>query len=187
MSGVIAAHFVDSGGGGGATVSDTFNRADNASSLGTSDSGHVWSALLGTWGISSNKAYKPSGAGQSFAVVDSGLSDCTIDVTVSGTLTAGGGITFRATDASNLWFVEMDVGQTLLYKVEAGGYNAPVTGMATFSVGDVMSVVLSGTSISIEKNGTQIGSHTSSFNQTATKHGLRAYGNAVTFDDFSVT
>lgn len=185
MSGIIAAHYV--AGGAAASVSDSFNRADNASSLGTADTGQVWSALLGTWGISGNKAYKPSGAGQSFAVVESGLADCTIAVTVSGTLTAGGGICFRATDANNLWFVEMDVGQTLLYKVQAGGYSAPVTGMATFAVGDVMSVVLSGSSISVRKNGAQIGSHTSTFNQSATKQGLRAYGNAVQFDDFSVT
>lgn len=167
-------------------VSDTFTRADSSSSLGTADTGQAWTALAGTWGISSNKAYKVTASAQGYAVIDSLHADCTVAVTVSGaSMTAGGGVTFRASDASNLWFVDIDGTGSSIYKNQTGSLTNMLSGMAGFTAGDVMSVVLLGTSIIVKKNGTQIGSLTNSFNSTATKHGLRDYTGTVRLDDFS--
>jgi hypothetical protein len=49
-------------------VTDSFNRTDSASSLGTADSGQSWSQVAGTNGISSNQAYVV--AATALAVVD---------------------------------------------------------------------------------------------------------------------
>lgn len=185
MTAVVAASYVA---GASAIVSDSFTRANSATSLGTADTGQAWVPLSDTWGITSNTAYKVTASNQGYVVIDSGVSDCTITVTVSGTTTAGGGITFRATDVSNLWFVECGSGASSVYKSQTGsGLTQMASGWAAFAAGDVMSVVLSGTSINVKKNGTSIGTLTNAFNQTATKHGLRDYTGTIRLDDFSVT
>jgi hypothetical protein len=170
-------------------ITDAFNRADNASSLGTTDTGQTWSAAAGTWGIASNKARCFTAGNQSFAVVESGASDCTIAVTVSGTLNAGGGITFRHQDVNNTWFVDSDSGGPGLWKVISGSYTQVVANLGGTSLvaGDVLSVVLSGSSVIVKRNGTTLYSGTQTQLQTATKHGLRDYGAGIRLDDFSIT
>jgi hypothetical protein len=42
-----------------ATITDNFDRANNASSLGSSSEGWSWTAVAGTWGINNNLAYAP--------------------------------------------------------------------------------------------------------------------------------
>lgn len=189
-AGVVAAHYVASGGGGGSLVSDSFNRANNTSSLGTADSGHVWTALAGTWGIDTNRARKYSPGAQGYAVIDAGVANGTVQATLQGTVSSGGagggGVAFRMTDANNGWFTEADGTSGYLYKVAGGGFSI-VASYGGWVVGDVVSVVLSGTSIIVKKNGVQVASVTDSFNSTATKHGLRDYGGNIRLDDFSVT
>jgi len=179
-----------SGGGGGTTlVSDAFNRADNGSSLGTADVGGAWTAAAGTWGIASNKARAFNGGSQSFAYIDAGAADCTVSVTMSGTLNSGGGICFRFQDTSNTWFIDSDSGGPALWKVIAGSYTQVVNGLgsATLVAGDILSIVLNGSSFDIKKNGTSIYTTTQTQLQTATKHGLRDYGAVALMDNFSVT
>ncbi len=185
--GVIAASYVASG--SALPITDSFNRADSSSSLGTTDTGQPWTALAGTWGITGNKAYKVTGSAQGWAVVESGVSDCTISVTLSGTTNAGGGITFRATDANNNLFIDADGTGFDVYKTVAGSISGIGGGGTTFAAGDVMTVVLSGSSIVIKKNGSGDigGGIASTFNQTATKHGLRDYTGSVRLDSFSIS
>src|SRR4051812_42221595 len=61
--------------------SDTFTRADSASSLGTpSDGGSAW-ATSDTWGISTNRAYNAGADAQSTAVLESSKSDVLVQAT----------------------------------------------------------------------------------------------------------
>lgn len=174
------------GGGGGSTlVSDAFNRADSTTSLGTADTGQTWTALAGTWGISSNKAYQVTSSTQAYAVIDAGVGDCTIGLTLS--TVGSGGITFRASDATHLWFIDATTSSGNLYRCDGFGPNLIANLGTSWSNGDVMTVVLSGSSIVVKKNGTTVYSTTDSTYATNTKHGLRDYSGAGRYDDFSIT
>lgn len=162
------------------SITDSFNRADSAVTLGNTDTGQPWTYQSGTWGISSNTAYVTS-TGQHTAVVNAGVSDCTVQATMSSIGTSPG-LCWRATDDNNYFLF---AGPTC-YKRVAGGFTS-LGSTGGFSNGDVLSVVVSGTSHIIKKNGTTVLSFTESFNQTATKHGLRAQANDSRFDNFSVT
>lgn len=170
------------------TVTDSFNRANSATSLDSADSGQGWSALAGTWGIDTNRAYRVGTTlAHGYAVVDSGMSDCTISVTVQGTTNNTGGLVWRASDASNLWFTELGSSGFTTYSLTSGSLTNFGTTTVTFAAGDVMSVVLLGNSMTIKKNGVTARTLSDPFNVTATKHGLRDFAGVVRFDDFSVT
>lgn len=175
----------------GNAVLDTFTRADTTSGMGTSNTGQTWNEITGTWGISSNQAYLPSGVGQ--AVIDSGKADATIQVTwIAAALgTQRPRLIFRCTDANNYWFIDpVDANTLQLYKNVAGG-STQVGSNAThaWASGDVVKVVTSGNSISVYINGVlAIGPVTDSFNASATSHGIGVISNGASlrFDDFSV-
>jgi len=170
----------------GTAVSDAFTRANSTSVLGNADTGQAWSVLSGTWGIDSNQAYISNGSTQSYAVIDSTLADCIISVKLNGTLSSGGGITFRALDVSHLWFTEVVSGTSYLYRCNGGGPSMIADMGVSWSVGDVMTIALRGSSIVVKKNGTQVFTYTDSTFSTYTKHGLRDYGGVIRLDDFSV-
>lgn len=67
---------------GGAAVTDSFDRADSTTTLGTTDTGQTWtyhaaSGGSSTWGIRSNAAYKVSGSAYAVALIDLESSDMT--------------------------------------------------------------------------------------------------------------
>lgn len=171
---------------GGVSITDSFNRASSATIMGNTDTGETWTVLSGTWGISSNTAYcSVAGVGQSHVVVDSGVSDCTITVTMSAL--DDGGLCFRAIDDNNLFVMAANAGAAIVYRRTSGGFTAIMSPATTFTAGDVTQIVLSGTSIVWNKNGSLIASTTDSQGLTATQHGLRSYFNGTRFDDFSIT
>lgn len=104
-------------------ITDTFNRANG--SLGTSSSGYLWSALRGTWSISSNQATS-SDAGNTYplATVDVGAQN----VIVSADITDGGpGVAFWVTDANSWWASAVNystsstfTGTTVVYQTGLG-------------------------------------------------------------------
>lgn len=168
---------------------DTFTRADSAVSLGTAESGQAWSALSGTWGISGNQARIAtlSGANTDAAVVDAGVSDCLVTVTMA---TVGGTprLVFRATDASNCFFVDVQgASATKMYRRQAGANNEIASTTTLVPNGGILSVRLNGADIRAALNGVELFSVTSAFNQTATKHGLGGTATDARFDDFRVT
>lgn len=183
---------------GGGLPSDDFNRADSTTTLGTSSSGHAWTALGGTWGISSNKGYIQDATGVKPPYLESGVSDCTVKAVLNKSDASNNlnrfGIAFRISDASNFIYAYfITSSQARLFKFEAGVGTqiGSATGL-TETNGDSLSAVLSGTSIIIKHNTNTIISVTETFNQTATKHGLywEAGGSAASvcrWDDFLVT
>lgn len=195
MLGAIAAHYVAAT--AGVVVADDFNRADSSSLGSTSVGSAPWSVLTGAWGISSNTA-SPGATTLSLAVVQTGVADCTVQMTVNRADTATPpffGLCFRAVDVNNNWVLESGAssGTAKLYKKVAGGAYSVAAQSASpikFLTNDIVQVVLSGTSITVKRNGATIITVTDSALSTATRHGLYASGSPslpTRIDDFSVT
>jgi hypothetical protein len=170
-----------------ANRSDNFNRADSyPTALGTpSDGGSDWISLVGGWGVESNQARSTSGANTS-AVLECAESDGTVSAKFYSISQAA--LAFRCSDANNLITVFMKPGEMTINTFIAGTYS-PVGPTYAYShtPGDTIAAILSGSSVSVTLNGTQvIAPQTIAFNQSATKHGLLTYTDTtVRFDDFA--
>jgi len=93
------------GGAGATLLSDTVARGDSASSAGTCDTGQSWSALTGTWGVSSNKIYRVGITSSDTQLsIDVGAPWTTYSATVLHTAEFPG-LAFDITDASNFYVV----------------------------------------------------------------------------------
>lgn len=181
-----------------AYVLDTFTAADSTALNGRTPSpttaGNNWTTLEGAGAqqtIQSNVARLVAGAAVQSLTVDTGQASGT--VTVSAALGATGatgcGIMFRMTDANNYWLLWIDGANRVdVYKVVA---NVSTTRanivIASNTAAHDLRVVLSGHSIVATYGGVSVANLTDSFNATATKHGMRAYANTATFDNFQMT
>lgn len=173
--------------------SDDFNRGDTTNGIGTpSDGGSAWSQVSGTWGIASNTGYEsgltPS---QAICVLESSVADVDVQVTIA-TQAISSGVIARETDNSN--YLLLAIGNSsndfTLFRKQAGSFVQIATAVQAISSGDVIKFNLNGTAIAGFYNGVSKVTGTSSFNQTATKHGIRvdtATGIVVRFDTFSIT
>ena len=93
-------------------VSDTFQRADSAVSLGTAVAGGAWTAHKGTWGISSNQAYLAAGTNghiDHVATLNSDfLSDGFVEADVKlSSARASAGLVFRALNNTSMFLVRL--------------------------------------------------------------------------------
>lgn len=171
-------------------ISDDFNRADNASSMGTADTGQVWPSpgyAFSYWGISANRAYVGTQPGSlnNCISLDSGHADCTVSVALP-VLGTNGGPALRITDENNFFYVNAQAGQ--LWRNQTGGSSQIGSNFTPAVAGDTVSLTASGTTLTVKINGTQVLQVTDSFNQTATRVGLRTYNDTVIrFDTFRVT
>jgi hypothetical protein len=181
-------------------VTDSFDRADSSTSLGSTDGGSLsplaWTAQNGTWGIASNKAYLVSATSQAVATVDTGLADA--DVAFDVTMESGSniGIVCRLIDNNNYLMCAWYFGTTLeLYKNDGGSFislgsvsqswaNGTTYRLRITAVGDQIKVYLDGVETLTH---TLSGADQSKYG-AATSHGLRSDsdGNAR-FDTFAVT
>lgn len=173
----------------GPLVSDTFDRPDSTTSLGTADTGQVWAALDGTWGIETNRAYTPGGGLDRQAVVESGASDVTVEVTVP-VVTTGAGVVGRSVDGSNywLWTWEAGVPRMALYKRVGGGHTLVGSySLAALPDGSRLGLRMTGTTVVGLLDGMDVLTVTDSAHQTATRHGMRVYNSDITrLDNFRV-
>lgn len=171
-------------------VKDSFTRANSAVTMGsTTETSHAWTALAGTWGITSNQAYLVTNAtSNDCVVVDAGAADVTVQAKVV-TVAGSQGLAVRVTDADNVITTNL----TGMFR-RTGGVNTAIgTFSSAFVAGDTMRIVTSGTSIKTYRQAASTGtfelvlSVTESQGSTNTKHGLRqssAAGGA--WDDFRV-
>lgn len=177
-------------GGGGVLVTDSFDRADDASSLGNADTGQTWQ-VHGTGSILTNRArFAALGSSPTagLAWIHSGSGDGVVEITFS-TVNNFGLLVFRLSDVNNYLAFEGTggVGQRVI-KREAGTVGSVVVFGGSVVAGDVITIALNGTAIDVEKNGSGLGSTSSSFNQTADGHGFGCHGNVGhRWDDFSYT
>lgn len=174
-------------------VNDIFNRADAVGWSTTPLGALPWQGVsvagtVGTFTIESNqaKAVVASG-GDSVAFINDSQADGVIGITCTNTVTGGGALAFRYTDANNFWILWADpIGNAYkLMKRVAGAYTqVGATGPALTAVTQ-FSVVLAGSSIKAYVNGALLWNVTDSFNQAGTSHGIRQ-GPATTgyYDNF---
>jgi hypothetical protein len=169
-------------------VSDDFNRADSTTAIGTATTGQTWTALNGTWGISSNQAYLTANVGGAIAVVDSGQANCEVEVVYSIT-NVQSKVICRASTLSNYIVFNSD---GTLSKVVNGSFTtlgtmSPAPSLAS---GDIIKITLNGNNITAKVNDGAKGSVltvTDTFNNTITKHGIGAANTTSRFDNFKIT
>lgn len=170
-----------------ATRSDNFNRSNGA--LGTpSDGGSAWEDVGPKFNIISNAAGNVTSGVPDVCFLDCGEADGTAQITL--TVKAGGsyfGLLVRAADANNYICFRANPSNYEIFSVIAGSVGNATAGGSTPANGDVMSVVLSGTSITGKVNGTNVvGPVTISSLTSNTRCGLYAYADTASrFDDFS--
>ena len=174
--------------------SDNFNRADDATGLGTG-----WQNDAGVAGISSNRVYAVEQDATDFdtiATKDWGLANGTfaIELAVVPDASDYSGVCFRLTGGGdNVRVIVGGTGDATLYvqKEEAG--TASTLGSAAhggLSANDEISAVVSGSGISGRKNDVEIATGSSSFNSSATRSGVYFFGSAGAagrLDNFSAT
>lgn len=132
----------------------------------------TWDSVgVGTWNQAANAdggyAY-PTAAGRTYQVVNSTIADGSIGVTFKSVGTRQLGIIFRFTDSSNFWLAT----NTGLHRMQAGVLTSNVATWTAFVVGERMKVTLSGSTITVFKNGVSVGTTSNAFNNTATRHGI---------------
>ncbi len=156
-------------------LSDDFNRANNASSPGSPAIGGPYTAVVGTWGITSNHLYvSTSLTGQILTCPGAADIDFGVDIAVlPGTNDAG--LLFRYSDANNYWEYYCDSGKPVLRKKVAGTLvNVWVAPVAAIVAGDKIRVVAKGSKIYCFIKGTTLAFVTDdTFNQAATVIGFR--------------
>ncbi|MBF4607544.1 fibronectin type III domain-containing protein [Curtobacterium sp. VKM Ac-1393] len=175
-------------------VTDSFNRADNPTTLGAAETGQAWTPNATVWGIVSGSASMLSGS-NGRVTVESGRANGTVQAKFASLSTGSnhGRLLFRGDSSVNYWMVQLRVtggvpGKYQLYKSVNGtltqvGSDSAAAGVA----GDVVKVVMASDSVTVAVNGATVITATDSFNSTATQHGLAAVGNGPTFKNFSVT
>lgn len=171
------------------TLQDTFSRPDSTSSLGTADTGQVWSALAGVWGISSGRAYMVTQAGDTMAAIDCGKAD--IDLSCDVTVNGKPGVMFRCQDANNTLMMFYNTGNGIqLYRKISGTYTLMGTTAITIGSGAVSTwrIVATGQTITLYVGGVQqLQVTNANYLLTATKVGIRINdASAPYFDNLTV-
>lgn len=169
---------------------DDFERP-NASTLGKTLDGKDWELFSGSsntavWGTfgDGTAGMKSSGAQYHIAAAEALTGDGVLTATLAsvGIDARGPGLAFRVLDKDN-WFrfaPYSDADPTLWLHKRVGGTTTVVRSTsATLTPGDNVTVRLSGTSIKIEVNGTQVLDETVPDLVGATKHGMYAFSGAV--------
>ena len=139
----------------------------------TDDGNGTWIQEAGTFDLSTYATgciYPASSTTRTYAVVNSGVSNTNLGLTFN-TAPASGynmGIVFRWSDDNDYFLAAQ--GQLLVKN--SGTWSTIATYSTAMSPGDRMTVELSGTSLIVLRNGSQVASTTSAFNETATYHGI---------------
>lgn len=164
-------------------ISDTFNRPNSNVSLGVSDSGDVWQAIKGTWGIINNQAYNSGGVADAMAVIDSGNTNADVLV-IWAIYTGDAGVLIRVVDQNNGYLLT----NSGFFKKVAGVYTTISNPLASSAVtGDIIRIVASGSRFSVYRNGILMGVINDTSVIGGTMHGLRQdAATGARFDNFSI-
>lgn len=167
-------------------VSDNFNKGGSLPTLGTAQTGQVWKALKGTFGISANSAKCTVDATNNVAAIDAATSDF-ISISIRFAASSTSRILFRVVDASNYWFFGSATDNTYtIGKFVAGVLILVQTSTRTLAANDILRVDLRGNQIDAYVSTVQIATANDAFNNLATQHGFGCASGTPLFDDFSV-
>lgn len=172
-------------------VSDSFNRANNTTSLGNADTGQTWqySAINNATvpplsiGINNNSAYN-SVTQDILAIIDAGISDCIVSMRIS-TLGAYEKLIWRFKDYSNFYWAE-DSGANLLVFVMVNGTRTQLGSLSRPVAGQTLKVVLNGGTHQVYLDNALVQTISDS-SVVGTKHGMGFYDTTARLDDFKVT
>lgn len=155
---------------------DSFNRADNPSSIGSTNGAGTldpvpWT-VTGILGITGNLVYSSSGNG--VGIIDLGNNNMDVQIViVDGTQAS---LYWRYIDANNFWLVDIsgpfNANTWTAYKVISGAFTQVGTGSGAPN-NSAWRAVANGTSIILYRDATQIFTLTDSQHQSATKGGFR--------------
>ena len=154
--------------------------------------GPAWSLLNNTAiEIQANRAHgKTLVNNQAVAVTDIGQADVYIECDLSALSTDPPGICLRVTDHLNYIMVRHEIGSgnLIIYENSGGTFTPKATVSVSLVHGDFykLRVTTNGSAI-VARVGSAVASTTSTLNQTATKHGLRARGTTLNqWDNISI-
>ncbi len=184
---------------------DNFNRSDS-STLGVASGGQTWTILSGPhWYISGNKVAAGNGSGSVFnaATLPTGLSDGTVSVDCTVSVSMDQGLALRAQDDNNYIFVDLTGDGAGNYVTrtfrKTNATFSPITSLTTvpgLSPGITVNLkaVMLGTTITIYVNSgsgdLQVGQSTSSTGlESQTAQGMVVNGGQINniFDNFTVS
>ena len=173
----------------GTLHADTFNRADDATGLGTSTSGHTYTQS-GTAptviGISSNSAYPVNTAGNCQAYRDVGSPNCLMKATVSVKTSGEFWLLGRYVDNSNKIRIGGTHSSQLTYQVITAGSFAVNEQLGITPVaGDEVSASFMGNQIKIYLNGKLIARRTCNQGLTTQNFGIGMSGTTVKLDNLA--
>ncbi|HTO05194.1 MAG TPA: hypothetical protein VL069_15900, partial [Opitutus sp.] len=138
----------------------------------------------GKWAILAGNASVANGAASTNnslrAIVDSGAADCSVESPIVFGA-ADTGLLLRASDSSNYLRLTLAPSNLRFQKTQAGATTTLGTKNFTFVIGRTYRVKadLVGSSVKISVDGTVLGTFNTSFNQTATRHGLLTSNSGV--------
>lgn len=146
-------------------VFDRFARADSAAALGKAEIGAPWTAVRGTWGIASGKAYCASDADGDLALLTVGRADYVFDALANGDVTSTSvrrwpALVLRYLDPSTFLSVTFPGdGTVALAKVDGGVSSillaAALSPAYTGGTDVRITALVQGASIRVYVNGTQ--------------------------------
>lgn len=165
---------------------DEFERGLSVAGLAATDDGKAWfyrdnggGNIATYWNVDTNAARYNGAGARSLALVDGVSADGTLSTTIATFGNDfGSGLAFRATDSSNYLGLMVNSangnGQLDLHKRVAGTRTTILqTSLGAVTAGSVIDVVMSGTSVSVKVNGTQvIAPQTVTDFSTGRNHGL---------------
>ncbi len=166
-------------------VSDSFNRANGA--IGNADTGQPWVAFVGTPVIFSNQ-YLANGVGLATSAIDSGLTDCTVAVTMlSGQFS---GLIWRVVDGNNYLLCQWEPDNSLGVYTRIAGVFTLLADSApnVMATGRRVSITISGNNFIVKVDGTTVLTTSSTSFPTITAQGIYSGDTASRlFDNFTVS
>ena len=169
--------------------SDSFDRANSTSTLGSAsvvtNGFGSWTVYGATYGISSNQGYKVSAQTGSVAVVESYATDATVSLKFAVN-TVNSKLVFRFVGYSSYLAVVNNTTNYLIIKRNLGTTTTLGTINVTPANGDVISVALSGSSITAKINGANSTTVTETLNMNESMYGFGLDDNTARVDDFVV-
>ena len=187
-----------------AIIRDLFTDADNTSLTSHTPDIDIpatsWAnvGVFGVFEVESNTARNRTNLATGYAVIDSGVSDCIVQVDITETVggDSAAGIVFRYVDSNNYWkFIVDYAGASSTWTLTVVTSGTPVvkgTGSLTMTTGTPirLSALLSGSNILVCINQANVANLVNNTNQTGTNHGLTSYYQSgsrdAAFDNFTV-
>lgn len=160
----------------------------------TPEVGGVWTERVGDWDIQGNAA-TPDDTARASATIESSISDAFASVATRNTATANttardNGLIFRESDADNYWYAGINSNGNQFRIVERNATVETIRASAAVAInaGQVYDIIVitDGQTIDAFLDGGNKITHTSAFNQAATRFGLRGRRSVDTHDNFHI-